>query len=92
MELEHIIKSPNSKKKWRAVFSNGKHTDFGDSSMEDYTQHGDKKRRYNYILRHIKDLNTNDPTKAGYLSLFILWGNHTDINKNIKLYKETFNL
>jgi len=92
MELEHIIKSPNSKKKWRAVFSNGKHTDFGDSSMEDYTQHGDKKRRHNYILRHIKDLNTNDPTKAGYLSLFILWGRSTDINKNIKLYKDTFNL
>ena len=92
MELVEVIKSPNSKKKWRAIFSNGKKTDFGDASMQDYTQTGDKEKRHRYILRHMKDLKTDDPTRAGYLSLFILWGKHTDMQQNIKLFKKNFNL
>lgn len=96
MRLVSIEKSPNPDKKLRATFEdrNGrqKHTDFGDSSMEDYTQHHDKMRRANYRSRHQRDLMTNDPTRAGFLSYYVLWGDSTSRDANIASYKKRFNL
>jgi hypothetical protein len=92
MKLVSITKSPNDKKKFRASFSNGKHTDFGDSTAQDYTQTHDKERRFQYWRRHLKDLKTEDPTRAGYLSLFILWGFSTNMEHNIQSYRSMFNL
>jgi len=92
MKLLKIEKSPKPSKKFRAFFDNGKHTDFGASGMSDYTIHHDKERRKRYIQRHLKDLDTNDPTKPGFLSMFVLWGSSTNINDNIKRYKKIFNL
>ena len=60
--------------------------------MEDYTQHHDKNRRANYRSRHQRDLLTNDPTRAGFLSYYILWGESTDMNANIRAYKKRFHL
>ena len=80
--------SPRKEKKWRATFKDGSHTDFGDASMEDYTQHHDKQRRENYQSRHKKDLNTGDPKRAGFLSYYILWGSSTSIAKNLAAYKK----
>jgi len=90
MKLLKITKSPNKKKKWRAHFDSGKHTDFGSAGMEDYTQHHDKERRRRYLIRHEKDLLTKDPTRAGFLSFYILWGPHTDFKKNVLHYKHKF--
>ena len=90
MKLLRIEPAHNSKKKWRAVFDET-HTEFGDSSSEDYTQHKDKERRRLYRLRHEKDLKTNDPTRAGYLSYFILWNKPT-MKASISDYKKQFNL
>ena len=39
VKLVNITKSPLASKKLRAYFDDGTHTDFGDSSMEDYTIH-----------------------------------------------------
>lgn len=89
-KLLRLERSPNLKKKWRAFFDNGKHTDFGANGMDDYTQHHDKERRERYIQRHLKDLKTGDPTRAGYLSMFLLWGPYTSLEKNIKFYKKKF--
>lgn len=91
-QLLRVERSPIQKKKWRAFFDNGKHTDFGANEMEDYTQHHDKERRERYIQRHLKDLKTNDPTRAGYLSMFLLWGPYTSLEKNIRFYKKKFNM
>jgi hypothetical protein len=90
MTLVDVKKSPNKSKKFRAFFSDGTHTDFGFANAEDYTQHHDKERRKRYIQRHLKDLRTNDPQRAGYLSMFILWGSSTNIEDNIKRYKKIF--
>ena len=91
-----MIKSPNPQKKYRAVFEDSDghiiHTDYGDSSMEDYTQHHDKDRREAYRLRHRKDLATNDPTRAGFLSYYVLWGPYTSFRSNVEAYKRKFNL
>ena len=85
-----LVKSPLPKKKWRAEFSDGTHTDFGDPMYQDYTQHHDPDRRAKYRTRHAKDLETDDPRKAGFLSYYILWGESTSIAKNLASYKRRF--
>lgn len=85
-----VIRSPNREKKWRAIFQDGTHTDFGDPMYEDYTQHGDEERRRLYQQRHKKDLETGDPRRAGFLSYFILWGPSTSIQENIRAYNRRF--
>lgn len=85
-----LVKSPAPKKKWRAIFSDGSHADFGHSDYEDYTQHGDEERRRLYKQRHKKDLETGDPRRPGFLSYFILWGPTTSLQENVRLYKKRF--
>ena len=58
----------------------------------DYTLNKDKERRARYRIRHKSDLDTKDPTRAGYLSYYILWGDSTSLKKNISDYKKRFNL
>ena len=93
--LVKIVKSTKPEKKLMAVFKNKKTgrektVHFGDATMSDYTKHKDKDRRENYRSRHKKDLNTGDPTRAGFLSYYILWGSDTSQRESIKAYKERF--
>jgi hypothetical protein len=85
-----VVASPLKTKKWRAIFTDGSHTDFGDPNYEDYTQHKDEKRRELYKQRHKKDLRTNNPRKAGFLSYYILWGESKSLEQNIRDYKMMF--
>ena len=91
-----IKKSNKSGKKLMAVFTkdNGrtKTTHFGAKGMDDYTITKDKERRRLYRERHKKDLSTKDPTRAGFLSYYILWGESTSRQENIRKYKSRFNL
>jgi len=91
-----ISKSNKQGKKLMAVFTmdNGrtKTTHFGAAGMDDYTKTKDKEQRKRYRQRHKKDLQTKDPTRAGYLSYYILWGESTSVRDNISSYKKRFNL
>ena len=93
-KLLNIQKSPKSEKKYRASFmmENGriKNTDFGASGMDDYGLTGDKEQRKRYRERHKKDLDTKDPTRAGYLSYYLLWGDSRSLDKNLADYKKRF--
>mgnify|MGYP003665191889 FL=1 len=99
-KLIKIVRSDKPKKKWTAVFKldNGKekkvHFGFNNPKdpKNDYTLHNDKQRREKYRKRHAKDLKTNDPLRAGYLSYYILWGDSTNIKTNIADYRKRFNL
>jgi len=87
--------SDDGKHKLVATFRNKKtgkeiQTHFGKVGMSDYTKHKDKERRERYRTRHKKDLKTNDPTRAGYLSYYILWGDSTSLRENINAYKKRF--
>ena len=88
--------STKSGKKLMAIFTkdNGrtKTTHFGASGMDDYTITKNKEQRARYRQRHKKDLQTKDPTRAGFLSYYILWGESTSRQENIKNYKKRFNL
>jgi hypothetical protein len=92
MKLLRLVEAKNPAKKWRAEFSDGSHTEFGSAGMDDYTITKDKAQRDRYRSRHAKDLMTEDPTRAGFLSRFILWGDSTDIGRNLATYKRKFNL
>lgn len=95
IKLLKISKSKNPKFKYTAFFDvdgKEKKQNFGAAGMNDFTLTGDKKARDNYRARHQRDLRTKDPTRAGYLSYYLLWGDSTDLKTNIKNYIKRFNL
>lgn len=67
-------------------------THFGAAGMDDYTKSHDKEQRNRYRTRHKKDLETGDPTRAGFLSYYILWGASTSLSENIASFKRRFHL
>lgn len=91
MKLLRITKSPLKTKKYRAHFDDGTHTDFGASGYSDFTIHKNPDRADLYRRRHKKDLETNDPKRAGYLSYYILWSAPT-FEEGLKIYKNKFHM
>ena len=95
MKLISVTPSSKPDKKLMAKFENNgrtKTTHFGAAGMDDYTITKDKEQRDRYRTRHAKDLQTGDPSKAGFLSYYILWGDSTSRQANISAYKSKFNL
>ena len=96
LKLVSIKKSPIPSKKLRAVFSDGKHTDFGAKGYQNYggvgkERHLDEERKRKYISRHQKRENWNDPKTPGSLSRWILWNKKT-LKASIADYKKRFKL
>jgi len=87
--LRSVQEINEKNKRFKACFTNGKTTKFGQSNPKQGTfiDHKDKTLRQNYIKRHLKDLETNDYTRAGYLSLFLLWDKPT-IKESITAYNK----
>lgn len=105
LTLTSFSRSDKEDKKWKAVFltEEGRRvtTHFGykshkgseDKSLaQDYTIHKDKERRKRYLTRHKTDLRTGDPTRAGYLSYYVLWGQSTDLSTNLSSYLRRFGI
>jgi len=96
MKLLSVTASTRPGKKLMAKFETDagrtKTTHFGASGMDDYTKTHDKEQRERYRARHKKDLETGDPSRAGHLAYWILWGESTSVASNISAYKRRFNL
>ena len=99
MELLEIVKSTKPEKKYMARFrtQSGRERTihFGAAGMDDYTRAHDKAQRDRYRTRHAKDLNTaagKTGVSAGALSFYVLWGDSTDMSRNIAAYKRRFGL
>lgn len=102
IKLKSVVKANDGKHKYVATFEvNGreKHTGFGAEGYGDFIlftqQYGKEEgliKREHYWDRHTKDLHTLDLTSAGWLSLFILWGEYPNVEKNVQWYKKQFNL
>jgi len=95
MKLLSIAPSDKPDKKLVAKFQTDKNrtksVHFGAAGMDDYTKTKDVEQRARYRQRHAKDLK-GDPTRAGYLSYYILWGESTSIQTNISHYRQKFGL
>lgn len=94
MKLLKIVHSTRPGKKYTAIFEEDgrrRSVHFGAAGMDDYTLTHDKEQRARYRARHSKDLK-GDPTRAGYLSYYILWGASTSIRANYAAFKRKFNL
>ena len=96
-KLISVTKSSKKGKKYDAKFENKKTKrtktiSFGAAQMDDYTITKDKEQRERYRMRHKKDLETKAPTRAGYLSYYLLWGNSISLRENIKNYRKRFGL
>lgn len=96
MKLTSLRPANDGVHKYNATFKSDegreKNTKFGAKGMDDYTKTHDEEQRARYRDRHAKDLKTRDPTKAGYLSYYILWGQSTSILANLAAYRRRFNL
>jgi len=98
MKLLKIEKSSRLNKRLVAIFEkdNGKlkkvHFGLKNPKKGTYIDTGDKELRKNYRTRHERDLKTKDPSRAGYLSYYLLWGDSKSLKENIKSYKKQFNL
>ena len=94
MKLLSVTKSDRPGKKLMAKFETDsgrtRVTHFGAAGMDDYTKKHDKEQRQRYRTRHKKDLETGDPTRAGFLSYYILWGASTSLSENIASFKRRF--
>lgn len=106
IKLKKIVKSDKKDKKYTAIFeitkdgkTKSKTTHFGfenpDDKDNDYTRHGDIERRDRYIDRAKNQLAHGDPTRASYLSMFILWNKPTmkgatkDYVRRLNIYNKT---
>jgi hypothetical protein len=86
-----IVESDRKGKRFKAIFKNGKILYFGSATGKAFIDHGDELKKKNYIKRH----QVNEDwfkINPGSLSRYVLWGPYTDINKNIKYYKNKFNI
>lgn len=69
-----IVRSPNSKKKFRAILEDGKTVDFGAKGYSDYTKHKTPSRMRSYVSRHggqipKRTIEESDPNRIQNLML-----------------------
>jgi len=87
-----LVKASDGKHKWVAVFKDGTRTPFGAVGYQDYTQNHDKLRRANYLSRHKTRESWTNPKTAGALSRWILWGDSTSLESNLRAFRRRFSL
>jgi len=97
IKLVGVVPSTTKHKKLTALFNVNdklKKVNFGSKSSKTYLDHKDPIKRENYIARHtaLGTEDYNDPLSPASLSMFLLWGNHTDLQMNIKDYINRFKL
>tara|TARA_R110000868_G_scaffold402726_1_gene679357 strand:+ start:778 stop:1083 length:306 start_codon:yes stop_codon:yes gene_type:complete len=101
MKVVSISKATDGKHKYQAIFDidgKKKTTKFGQATANDYLIYSkqskaiaDEKRKL-YLARHEKNENWSDPTSAGALSRYLLWGNSSSLKQNIIDFKKRFKL
>lgn len=91
MTAVRLTASPRAGKKWRAVFDDGTHTDFGGAGYSDFTQHRDPARRDRYLARHARREAWDDFRSAGALSRWVLW-NLPTLRASLADYRRRFGL
>jgi hypothetical protein len=86
-----LIRSPLVGKKWRVLFEDGHHVDFGAKGYDDYTMHKDSDRMMLYVARHRARENWSNMYTAGFWARWLLW-NKTSIRDSIENIRQRFNI
>lgn len=89
VRIVRLVQANDGKHKWMAHFDDDRKTRFGSLGADDYTKTGDDAQRARYRARHAKDLKTNDPHRAGFLSYYVLW-NLPTIEESVKDFNRRF--
>ena len=92
-----IENSPVKHKRYRVYMDNGKHWDFGLQGAMTYIDHKDANKRRNYWLRHYgnpleKKLLDNLVPSSSVFSAYLLWGDSSNLEKNIKNLNELWRI
>lgn len=89
-----LKKSPNKKKKFRVIFPDNSHVDFGAVGYSDYTIHKNPNRMKLYLKRHgsgKEDWTKKGIKTAGFWSRWLLWSKPS-LTEAKKLIENKFNL
>lgn len=89
-----VIRSPNPKKKFRAILENGRTVDFGATGYSDYTKHKNPSRMRSYVARHgggSEDWKMSGIGTPGFWSRWYLWG-RPGIEETRKFMSKKFGL
>jgi hypothetical protein len=94
-KLLRIVPSEDRLKKYDAIFEGGKVVSFGGRRengipYDDYTTTGDRMKRALYLARHRVGEDWNDPTSAGALSRWLLWGDSRSLATNLASFRRRF--
>lgn len=87
-----IEKATDGIHKYIGIFDDTKRVPFGSHGMSDYTIHKNKLRRDRYLNRHRAREDWTNPMTAGALSRWILWGDASDLDTNVRDFKKRFRL
>ena len=90
-------KSENPRKKYDAVFDDGRVVSFGAIHPDgrpyiDYTTGATDSQRERYLARHRHREDWDDPYSPGALSARILWGESRSLQANLNAYRKRFRL
>ena len=88
-KIVKIENSPRKNKRFRVYLENNDYYDFGLLGASTYIEHHDKIKRENYRKRHMannteKRLIQNFIPSPALFSYYILWGDSTSVEENIK--------
>jgi hypothetical protein len=89
MKIIEIDKSNRKNKRFKVTLDTGEIYHFGLLGASTYLEHGNKRKRDNYRKRHIGNeteryLIQNLIPSAALFSYWILWGDTTDLIRNIE--------
>jgi hypothetical protein len=88
MKIIEIDKSNRKNKRFKVTLDSGEIYHFGLDTGKTYVDHGNKKKRDAYISRHLGNrteryLIENLIPSASLFSYWIIWGDTTDLIRNI---------
>jgi len=94
-QIIYITESPRLFKKYRVYLNDGSYYDFGLDKSQTYLDHHDNTIRQNYRARHLanskeKELIESLTPSSSLFSYMLLWGDHTDLIKNIENLNSLF--
>jgi len=83
-----IKESRRKNKRFKVLMDDKREFHFGLDGGSTYIDHGDEKKRFHYRKRHLaneteQQLIENLIPSPSLLAYYLLWGPHTDLQKNI---------